>query len=804
MQFPALPCTYPHLRLSTINTKTSLLIFIISHHFTSWYVYVFVTHYCSNQDIEAAEEQDGIRFTLNVFPSTSHEAKDCVIPLASLYKPILCRPGLVVAPYEPIVCSNALCRAILNPHCFLDYATKMWTCRLCLNRSPLPPGYISSGAENLPVEVLPENSTIEYISSRVAHTPPIFLFVIDVCVEDDNLQALKESLLISLSLLPKNALVGLITFGKVVNVIELGFSGCLRSIAFNGAKRYASTKIQETLGFLASDLRPSTAAPPAPSIIRVARRYLLPIEEVEFEFNNALEQILGDPFRVKPGYRHERCTGVALNVAISMMEASYPNSGSRIMLFAGGPCTLGPGEIVEPSLKQPIRSHHDIDNDMAKLHEKASKYYSEMGQRAAKNGNLIDIFAGCYDQVGLEEMRSVTSATGGVMVLTDSFTTAIFKQSFIRMFNTDQEGNLEMGFLGNLMVKVSKELKISGLLGHAISLDNKSAHVAETSVGLGGTSSWKLCGLSPATTVTTFFDVVAQSPPTILGGAAAPQAYIQYATHYLHSSGEYRLRVTTIARPLSIPTVSPTAVGESFDQETAAAVVAKLAVDKAEHIKTAIRWIDDLLIRLCIKFAWYVKDDARSFKLPAQFTYFPQFIYHLRRSQFIQVFNNSPDETAYYRHLLIKEDTTNCCIMIQPTLTAYEIDKEPFPVLLDSVSVTADRILLLDTFFHILIYHGEIIAGWRRAGYQEQEDYKNFKDLLDRPRQDAAELLVDRFPLPRFIDTEAKGSQARFLFSRLNPSKSEYTGGVTVLTDDVSLQDFVDYLIKLVVKGRSQ
>ena len=29
-----------------------------------------------------------------------------------------------------------------------------------------------------------------------------------------------------------------------------------------------------------------------------------------------------------------------------------------------------------------------------------------------------------------------------------------------------------------------------------------------------------------------------------------------------------------------------------------------------------------------------------------------QFMFHLRRSQFLQVFNNSPDETAYYRYFL--------------------------------------------------------------------------------------------------------------------------------------------------------
>ena len=42
-----------------------------------------------------------------------------------------------------------------------------------------------------------------------------------------------------------------------------------------------------------------------------------------------------------------------------------------------------------------------------------------------------------------------------------------------------------------------------------------------------------------------------------------------------------------------------------------------------------------------------------------------------------------------------------------------------------------------DTFFHILIFHGETVAQWRKAGYQDQEGYENFKELLAAPQADA-------------------------------------------------------------------
>lgn len=52
--------------------------------------------------------------------------------------------------------------------------------------------------------------------------PPIFLLVVDTCMDEEELGSLKDSLQMSLSLIPPNSLIGLITFGKMVQVHELG------------------------------------------------------------------------------------------------------------------------------------------------------------------------------------------------------------------------------------------------------------------------------------------------------------------------------------------------------------------------------------------------------------------------------------------------------------------------------------------------------------------------------------------------------------------------------------------------------
>ncbi|KAF4964522.1 hypothetical protein FSARC_7553, partial [Fusarium sarcochroum] len=543
-----------------------------------------------------------------------------------------------------------------------------------------------------------------------------------------------------------------------------------------------------------------------------ASRFLLPVQQAEFQLTKALESLQKDPWPVANDRRNLRCTGVALSVAVGLLESSFQNAGGRIMLFAGGPATEGPGMVVGPELREPIRSHHDIDRDNVKYYKKALKFYENLAKRTAHNGHIIDIFAGCLDQVGLLEMKGLCNSTGGHMILTDSFTSSMFKQSFVRIFEKDGDDNLLMGFNAVLEVLTTKELKVTGLIGHAVSLNKKSISVGETECGIGNTCSWKMCGIDPKSSYGVYFEIAGQGSAT---HQQAPQkGMMQFLTYYQHSSGQFHLRVTTIARNLSSPAGDP-AIAQSFDQEAAAVLMSRIAVFKAEvdDGPDVLRWVDRMLIRLCSRFADYRKDDPSSFRLEKNFTLYPQFMFHLRRSQFLQVFNNSPDETAFYRHVLNHEDVSNSLVMIQPTLDSYTFDQDGGqPVLLDSASIQPTHILLLDTFFHILIFHGETIAEWRKAGYQEQEGYENFAGLLEQPKEDARDLITDRFPLPRFIVCDAGGSQARFLLSKLNPSTTHTTGpygGVgattaqTIFTDDVSLQTFMDHLMNTLLPSHA-
>lgn len=273
----------------------------------------------------------------------------------------------------------------------------------------------------------------------------------------------------------------------------------------------------------------------------VGTRFILPVSQCELQLTNALESIQRDPWPVANDKRPLRCTGVALSVAAGLLETSFMNSAARIMLFSGGPATEGPGMVVGPELREPIRSHHDIDRDNIKYYKKALKFYEGLAKRISHNGHIVDIFAGCLDQVGLLEMRGLANNTGGHMILTDSFTSSMYKQSFVRVFNKDADDNLLMGFNAEFEVLTTRELKITGLIGHAVSQNKKSVSVGETECGIGNTCAWKMCGIDPEASYAIYFEIANQGGSNVASNQQQ-QALIQFLTYYQHSAGQYHLR----------------------------------------------------------------------------------------------------------------------------------------------------------------------------------------------------------------------------------------------------------------------
>ncbi|KAI6015676.1 hypothetical protein EDC04DRAFT_2903611 [Pisolithus marmoratus] len=139
----------------------------------------------------------------------------------------------------------------------------------------------------------------------------------------------------------------------------------------------------------------------------------------------------------------------------------------------------------------------------------------------------------------------------------------------------------------------------------------------------------------------------------------APLVLIQIMTHYQYSSGQQCLCVTTIA--CNCAEAGSPSIAASFDQGATTALMARIAVFKGEidDSPDVLCWLDGMLIWLCQKFADYWKEDPAT--------------------------------------------------LIQPTLMSYTFDVPPQPAFLDSISIKVD-VVLLDTFFHILIFHRKMVT----------------------------------------------------------------------------------------------
>ncbi|VDO73690.1 unnamed protein product [Schistosoma curassoni] len=253
--------------------------------------------------------------------------------------------------------------------------------------------------QKLPAELMAQFTTLEYTIPKVQLVPPIFMFVIDTCIEEPEFTHLKESIQLSLSFLPPHAFVGLITFGKMVHVHELEAGPISKSWVFKGTKDYTGNQIQVMLSVGRSSVTTSNqpasvfnanSPPGAPKGVYSSEkqfqqpqmaqlpynRFIQPMERCDGLITDLLTELQPDPWPVPQGKRPLRSVGTALSIAVGLLEAAYPNTGARVMLFLGGPCTQGPGMVVDDDLKNVIRSHHDMEKDNCKYMRRAMKVCS--------------------------------------------------------------------------------------------------------------------------------------------------------------------------------------------------------------------------------------------------------------------------------------------------------------------------------------------------------------------------------------------------------------------------------------------
>ncbi|KAL9274716.1 transport protein SEC23 G-like protein [Drosera capensis] len=446
----------------------------------------------------------------------------------------------------------------------------------------------------------------------------------------------------------------------MVRVHDIGFQESARVVLCHGNRELCSGEVQQFLGLHIAKQQMGKAT------VALKQGFLVPVTEFEFSITMAIEEIHSSGLFV-PGHRPLRATGAAISVAAGLLEACSFNTGSRIMVFTSGPVTIGPGIVVATDHSDSIRNHRDLINGHAPFFDNSCSFYKNLACRLCGASIVLDLFACSLGQVGAAELKEPIESSGGFMEHGESFESDHFRKCLRHIFNHDEDGNLKMCFDATVEIVTSSDVKISGALGPCSSLKKKNDLVSETEIGLGGTNLWKLSTLDEKTCIAFFFQ--GDDGCEKVGPSNSPE------------------------------------IAAGFDQEAAAAAMARLAIHCAEfqYARDVIQWLDDNLIRFAAK------------------------------SQFIDVFNSTPDETAYFRLMLNREGVLGSLIIIQPTLFQYSFDGPPEPVLLDICSVSPDVILLFDSYFYVVIHYGSKIAQWRKLGYHKDPNHENFRKLLEAP-----------------------------------------------------------------------
>lgn len=110
----------------------------------------------------------------------------------------------------------------------------------------------------------------------------------------------------------------------------------------------------------------------------------------------------------------------------------------RFALLQGGPCTIGPGQVVDLPLKETMRTFLDIheNNANVKYFKNAKKFYQTIESRLVRK-HTVDIWAYGLDQSGLLEMRNIAEKTGGIIAMHELFNHFIFDSSFTLQYEAN-------------------------------------------------------------------------------------------------------------------------------------------------------------------------------------------------------------------------------------------------------------------------------------------------------------------------------------------------------------------------------
>lgn len=152
-----------------------------------------------------------------------------------------------------------------------------------------------------------------------------------------------------LAVLAPETNVGLITYNKFVQVYEL-IAKINTVYCVSGSKDYTNLQIMDVLGLVVKN-------DPRGICHDVARKFLVPLGPNREKIIKRVKDIKPDQF-IYVNERPLRALSSALNIAITIAECAPEIP--RIVTFIGGPCTVGPGKVIDVGFAKMMRTQDDL------------------------------------------------------------------------------------------------------------------------------------------------------------------------------------------------------------------------------------------------------------------------------------------------------------------------------------------------------------------------------------------------------------------------------------------------------------
>ncbi|KAJ6229033.1 protein transport protein sec23 [Anaeramoeba flamelloides] len=714
-----------------------------------------------------------------------------------------------------------------------EYKMKEERRKINHNQNKIQKEIFQANKINKTIEILSSSTTIEYILANNDNqmNDPYFLFLIDLCCSKKELGSIKTAILKGIEHIPLNSQIALVTCGANIAVYDFSNKYNTKTYQLYGSRALDFDQIQELL-FLNPRFEEDSESSDTESeneseneterFVGGANKYFRALSEIKTTIPEIFKDLQPEYWPVEHDLRSKNSFGNAIKVAITLLASKFrlfnlmdlsekiPKGilSGRIISFLSGPPTVGSGIIVDRKKSNFFLSHNDLEKKSSKLDVKSFNYYNDLANIISIAGITFDLFACSYDQVGCYQMQPLVSKSGGHLLIGEQFASDEFSKSFDSFLkNFTKYENLKFNSI--VEANTTPELQIMGMISNCYALKrSKNAKIDEKEIiGTCKTNRWKINYLDPQTTLAIYFSIVNKKnnplPNNKLG-------LIQFKTTSIDLNGNQRIRITTSAHNYSSFKADQKKCILGFDQEAATVLISRMAVWKRESEKNShvVRWIDKSTINLCKNVAQYKKKDIHSFNLPSTFLQFPLYMYHLRRSPFLDKFGKSPDQSTFLKHNLLRQNISNSMKMIIPLFQSYSLNNiSPTVEKLEMNSIKSDNILLLDTFFHILIHNGSDINTINNNGNNNNnelmKDFQTVNHFIEKPIHDSKLFSKNRFPYPKIIQCKEGSSQSRILLSKLSPNENtnlQYgSEQKSTLTDLCTFEFFFDYLKKVVV-----